>query len=143
LIYYRLPTWINRQYDINGLLYWTTSGWYKDISPWLVPFLGPLESRDVAPDEYFTRYYNGGGILFYHGLEAGFDGPITSIRLKNIREGLEDYEYFAILDRNGQEEFVKEMVNQICSEWWEFSKDPARLLDIREKLALKIESLAR
>jgi hypothetical protein len=88
-----------------------------------------------------ATYFNGGGLLFYPGKDAGFDGPITSIRLKNIREGLEDYEYFAILEENGEGEFVREMVNAVCPEWWDFTKDPDTLLKVREQLAMKIESL--
>jgi len=143
VLMYRVPTWLNRQYHINGLLYWTTAGWYKDISPWILPTLGPWESESEDPTEYDTRYFNGGGILFYPGFEAGFDGPVASIRLKNIREGLEDYEYFAILDHNGEEEFVREMVSQVCPEWWDFTTDPSKLLEIREQLALKIVSLKK
>ena len=136
---YRIPAWINRQYDITGLLYWTTAGWYDDHGPWLVPGFAHYDSDDGV--HYLARYFNGGGMLFYPGKEAGFDGPITSIRLKNLREGLEDYEYFAILEEKGQEAFVKEMVDTICPEWWDYTKDPEALLKVREQLALKIESL--
>lgn len=139
VIMYRIPTWLNRQYDINGLLYWTTAGWYNENGPWLAPFL--VHFGDGGMGHITARYYNGGGLLFYPGKDAGFDGPVTSIRLKNIREGLEDYEYFAILESLGQEEFVKEMVDAVCPEWWDFTKDPETLLKIREQLAMKIESL--
>jgi len=133
---YRIPMWINRQYDINGLLYWTTAGWYNEEGPWLAPAMfhfGNAEAR--------AEYFNGGGLLLYPGKDAGFDGPVSSIRLKNIREGLEDYEYFAILEKNGEEEFVREMMNDVCPEWWDFTKDPEILLKVREQLAMKIESL--
>jgi hypothetical protein len=141
LIVYRVPAWLNKQYNINGLLYWTTAGWYNEISPWVFPVLGPWDEEGADSTEYYTRYFNGGGILFYPGLDAGFDGPITTIRLKNIREGLEDYEYFAILDQAGEEAFVKEMVDQVCPEYWNYTNNPDQLLQIREQLALKIESL--
>jgi len=139
LIAYRIPTWINRQYDITGLLYWTTAGWYDDHGPWLVPGFVHYDSDDGI--HYIARYFNGGGMLFYPGNDAGFDGPVTSIRLKNIREGLEDYEYFAILEEHGQGAIVQEMVNEVCPEWWDYTKDPEALLKVREQLALKIESL--
>ena len=139
VIAYRIPTWINRQYDIVGLLYWTTTGWYDDHGPWLVPGFVHYNSDDGI--HYMATYFNGGGMLFYPGNEAGFDGPITSVRLKNLREGLEDYEYFAILEEKGQGAYVKEMVDTICPEWWDFTKDPEALLKVREKLAMKIESL--
>ncbi len=136
LIMYRIPTWINKQYNIKGLLYWTAAGWYDENGPWLVPSFARYGRKNTNP-----RYYNGGGLLFYPGKEAGFDGPVTSIRLKNIREGLEDYEYFAILESKGYKNFVKEMVSEICPEWWDFTKDPEMLFKIREQLAMKIESL--
>jgi hypothetical protein len=97
--------------------------------------------RHFRNSEFRAVYFNGGGLLFYPGKDAGFDGPIASIRLKNIREGLEDYEYFAILEKNGEEEFVKEMVNAVSPEWWDYTKDPGTILKVREKLAMKIESL--
>ena len=127
-IVYRIPLWINRQYGITGLLYWTTTGWYNKRGPWHEPWLGP----------YPVRYANGGGLLFYPGKEAGFDGPVSTIRLKNIREGLEDYEYFAILDKMGQSDFVKEMIDRISPEWWNFTTDGDSLLKVREMIAEKI-----
>jgi len=139
VIAYRIPTWINRQYDITGLLYWTTSGWYDDRGPWLVP--GFVHYSQIGENRYEARYFNGGGILFYPGKEAGFDGPVTTIRLKNIREGLEDYEYFSILENAGESAFVKEMVDAVCPEWWDYTKDPELLFNVREQLARKIESL--
>jgi hypothetical protein len=136
LIMYRIPLWINRQYDINGLLYWTTAGWYNAEGPWLNPSMAHFGNAEAR-----AEYFNGGGLLFYPGKDAGFDGPVTSIRLKNIREGLEDYEYFAILDKNGEEEFVREMVNAVSPEWWDFTRNPETLLKVREELAMRIESL--
>lgn len=139
LIAYRIPAWINRQYDITGLLYWTTAGWYDDNGPWLVPGFYHYDSDDGV--HYVARIYNGGGMLFYPGNDAGFNGPVTSIRMKNIREGLEDYEYFKILDDNGEGAFVKEMIDSVCAEWWNYTKDPEALMRVRENLALKIESV--
>ncbi|NOY61476.1 MAG: DUF4091 domain-containing protein [Calditrichaeota bacterium] len=129
-IAYRIPLWINKQYGITGLLYWTTVQWKDD------PF---ADHPSMGP--YSVEYFNGGGMLFYPGKEAGFDGPVTSIRLKNLREGLEDYEYFAILEKKGQQAFVKEIVDSICSEWWNFTTDSKVLLKARERLAAKIVAL--
>ena len=139
---YRVPAWINRQYGITGLLYWTTVQWNED-GPWLAPYMGPIGTYppDFKPYKIHPSFYNGGGMLFYPGKEAGFDGPVTSIRLKNLREGLEDYEYFAILDRHGQADFVKEMVNTISPEWWKVEMNPGLLLRVREQMAEKIEQL--
>ncbi|MEK7993387.1 MAG: DUF4091 domain-containing protein, partial [Planctomycetota bacterium] len=84
LFVYRVPTWINYQYGITGLLYWSTVT--TVIEPWFNPaFAHP-------------RHYNGCGFLFYPGVPCGVDGPVASMRAKNLRDGMEDYEYFALLE---------------------------------------------
>jgi len=129
LTVYRVPTWINRQYDITGLLYWSTVT--QVLEPWTLPaFAHP-------------RHFNGGGYLFYPGVPCGIDGPVTCMRLKNLRDGMEDYEYFVILEKLGGAEAVKEVVNTVAPEWWSFSKDPKVFLSARQRLAEEIEKRKR
>jgi hypothetical protein len=124
---YRVPTWINYQYDITGLLYWSTVT--TVIEPWYNPaFAHP-------------RHYNGGGFLFYPGVPCGIDGPVTSIRLKNLRDGMEDYEYFAILEKLTDKNTVKKIVDTVAPNWWNFSKDSNEILAVREKIVQQILSL--
>ena len=136
LTVYRVPTWINYQYDITGLLYWSTVT--TVIEPWTNPaFAHP-------------RHYNGGGFLFYPGAPCGIDGPIASMRLKNLRDGMEDYEYLVILEKLAapqgvlrSKKTVKEIVDAIAPNWWNFSKDPNEFLAAREKLAEQILRLKK
>ena len=125
LTVYRVPTWINRRYNITGLLYWTTVT--KVIDPWLNPAFS-----------HYGIHFNGGGFLFYPGLPCGIDGPIAGMRVKNLRDGMEDYEYFAILEKLVGKEAVKKIVNTIAPNWWNFSRDPDEFLVAREKLAQEI-----
>jgi hypothetical protein len=46
-----------------------------------------------------VRYPNGDGYLAYPGAPIGHDGPVSSIRLEQAREGAEDYEYLRLLRR--------------------------------------------
>ena len=129
LTVYRIPTWINYQYDISGLLYWSTVT--TVIEPWSNPaFAHP-------------RHYNGGGFLFYPGLPCGIDGPVISMRMKNLRDGMEDYEYFVILERLTDNQTVKKIVDTISPNWWNFSKDPNEFLAAREKIAQQILKLKK
>lgn len=124
LLAYRVPTWINRQYDITGLLYWSTVT--TVIDPWFNPaFAHP-------------RHFNGGGWLFYPGLPCGIKGPISCMRLKNIRDGMEDYEYFALLEKRAGPAAVREAVNRIAPTWWDYSRDPDAILAARRELAQQI-----
>jgi hypothetical protein len=45
----------------------------------------------------WVRYPNGDGYLLYPGRPLGHDGPVSSIRLEQAREGVEDYEYLHLL----------------------------------------------
>jgi hypothetical protein len=129
LTVYRVPTWINYQYDITGLLYWSTVT--TVIEPWSNPaFAHP-------------RHYNGGGFLFYPGLPCGIDGPVISMRMKNLRDGMEDYEYFVILERLTDKKTVKKIVDTISPNWWNFSKEPNEFLSAREKIAQQILNLKK
>ncbi len=50
---------------------------------------------------------NGDGLLLYAGNEVGIDGPIADFRMKNIRQGGQDFEYMYLLDKMGQGELAK------------------------------------
>ena len=122
---YRIAPWLNRRYGITGLLYWSTVYWGSpDRNPW--------------HDPGFRVRWNGDGFLFYPGSEAGIDGPIASIRLKNLRDGMEDYEYFRILEQLGGAAVVDEVVRAAVPTWGSWQADPRVFLDLRRRLAAEI-----
>jgi len=122
---YRIAPWLNRRYGITGLLYWSTVYW------------GSPE-RDPWDDPGFRIRWNGDGALFYPGVDAGIEGPVASIRLKNLRDGMEDYEYFVILESRGGRETVDEIVRTAVPTWGAWQQDPYRLLELRRRLAEEI-----
>jgi len=129
LTVYRVPTWINYQYGITGLLYWSTVT--TVIEPWFNPaFAHP-------------RHYNGGGFLFYPGVPCGIDGPISSMRVKNLRDGMEDYEYLALLEKLAGRKAVKRIVDRVAPNWWDSSKDGGQFFAAREELAEQILELKK
>jgi len=50
------------------------------------------------PETYETQ--NGSGMLVYRGETMGLDEPAASIRLKGLRRGSQDYEYFWLLSQS-------------------------------------------
>jgi len=48
-------------------------------------------------NSFWVRYPNGDGFLLYPGAPIGHDGLVSSIRLEQAREGVEDYEYLHLL----------------------------------------------
>jgi hypothetical protein len=124
---YRVSTWLNRRYDITGLLYWTTIQWASD-------------KRNPWDDPGFRGSFNGGGQFIYPGEEAGINGPVSSIRLKVLRDAMEDYEYFVILEQKGKKELVKEIVNEVVPDWGSWKQNPEVYIEMRKKMGEVISS---
>ncbi len=125
----RIFEWLTYRYDIGGELYYNTVEAYSaGINPWHGSHL---------------HGGNGDGTLFYPGLPAEIGGsseiPIESIRLKLIREGLEDYEYFKILERLRGREVAAAIVASIASKTYSWQHDPHRLLAARHEMAAMID----
>ena len=57
-----------------------------------------IQRQSGEPGQHFwIRYPNGDGFLLYPGKPIGHEGPVSSIRLEQAREGVEDYEYLVML----------------------------------------------
>jgi len=131
LISYRTPTWINWQYHINGFLYWSSVQIAETrtglMDPWMLPAFSQSEWQ-----------FNAGGYLMYPGVPCGIDGPISCIRLKNVRDAMEDYEYFALLEKLAGRDAVTKMVSEVAPNWWASTQDPEVIRATREKIAMEI-----
>ena len=135
LLNYRVPTWIAWRYRIRGLLYWGGMSYWRGVEdPWTDP--KSLDRRKGRKDPL----YNGEGMLVYPGRAAGYEGIAPSLRLKALRDGIEDYEYLAILERAGKVEAAQKIVLPLAGSWFEWQKDAAAYEAARAKLAELIVS---
>lgn len=119
---YRVAPWLNWRYGITGLLYWSSVYW---DSP----------KRNPWHDPGFRVRWNGEGSLFYPGEDAGIEGPIASIRLKALRDGMEDYEYFALLTALGKRDEADAIAREAVPTWGSWKQDALALPQLRERLA--------
>jgi hypothetical protein len=88
-----------------------------------------------------SNYYSGGwgdGTLMYPGSPAyvGTTIPLwlPSIRLKMIRDGMQDYEYLNALTKLGFGDFVAQQANSFITNSYTFNNDPAALEGARDAL---------
>lgn len=77
-----------------------------------------INQSDAPGQSYWVRYPNGDGYLLYPGSPVGVVGPVTSIRLEQAREGIEDYEAMYLLQtlldkRLGDESLRKRAMNAL------------------------------
>ena len=129
LLNYRVPAWIAWRYNMRGLLYWGGMAHWNDVAdPWIDP-------RTHKAGEKRNRVYNGEGSLTYPARPVGYEGIVPSIRLKVLRDGIEDYEYLAILDRKGLGWEARKVVLPLAESWFKWEKDPAAFREARAKLA--------
>lgn len=80
------------KYEVDGFLYYQMTKWTGNHRP---IDTGPYTAWDPGSLINTKKHYtaNGDGSL----LCAGPDGPLSTIRLENIRDGFEDYEYLFAL----------------------------------------------
>ena len=72
-----------------------------------------------------------------------FDKPVGSIRGEMIRDGVEDYEYLAILRRLDPGNPLLTVPEDISKSLDDFSKSPAAIEAQRIRVAREIERLSR
>jgi hypothetical protein len=120
----RVMGWLEFANDIGGELYFDTvnafNRWDSAKSPRVDPW-----------DDLFLFGGNGDGTLFYPGRPSRIGGttdiPIESLRLKLIRDGLEEYELLRLLSRRGPEGAAKAraLAKDVAPRISAFVHDPA------------------
>ncbi|MBM3333912.1 DUF4091 domain-containing protein [Candidatus Sumerlaeota bacterium] len=137
LCHYRVPAWIGWRYEMKGLLYWgSLSHWSHVEDTWTDPATYQPGNRSRPISKRTT--YNGEGLLVYPARDVGFDGVVPSMRLKALRDGLEDFDYLALLESRGLRGKALEIVMPIGPSWFEWARDPQAYLKAREQLAAVI-----
>lgn len=124
----RTVSWLQSKYDIKGNLYWDVAGYtYETMEESLYYAVDLYESP-----YHYTEWTAGDGFLVYPGAAYDVYGPIPSVRLMSIRDGMEEYEILEDLKQTLEEdpEAFDESVttDNIMSMFWDpISKGPSRM----------------
>lgn len=156
---HRIWTWICWKYNLKGFLYWDIFSWSQGGTPANNKAMFVRNFKDRWPYKAkwepgdFSRGVAGDGYLIYPSPEGE---PWSSIRLENIRDGIEDYEYFYLLNeclsklkekgnkyRNliKQAESLLEIGPEIINEPDEYTQDFKKLLERRDKIGNLLEDI--
>ena len=103
----RVWLWLSWKYGVTGILVWESNYWTSSAAfpgepqdPWKDP-MGYVSGYGHPPG-YIGYWGNGDGRFLYPPREVSgpaLCGPVDSIRWEMLREGIEDYEYLALLGR--------------------------------------------
>jgi len=129
---HRILLWQQRKYAIQGLLYWSTTYWNPEFTedPW----------QDIATVKHINEKLYGDGSLLYPGKQVGVEGPVSSIRLEAIRDGLEDYEYLVLLEQAKGKRAAQAAIARVVTDMKVFSRSAPLLTRVRREIAEEIEA---
>jgi hypothetical protein len=167
----RVWLWQTWKYNVEGILVWETNYWtstaaYPDNNNPQNPYADPMgwQSGYSTPKGEKRPWGNGDGRFIYPPEGAAdarpsgpmLDGPVDSIRWEMLRDGIEDYEYLAMLKRllsekggkltdQQRNEFTQllEVPPGITKDMTTFTKDPLPIEVIRDKIARAITQLSK
>ena len=124
------PGFINQSLNLTGLLYWRIDRWTSD--PW---------NNVNNTGAFSSANYPGEGMLVYPGEQVGVKGVVASMRLKWLRDGVEDYEYIQILKNLGKEDVALQIARSVGSDWTHWSRDPVAIESARQQLGQAINQI--
>jgi hypothetical protein len=111
---------------VDGELYYDTVQAYGTQDPW---------------ESVFAFGGNGDGTLFYPGRPDRIGGnahrPVESLRLKHLRDGLEDYEYLRLLAARDPA-LARRSVQRLARSGYEIERDPRIWEAVRREVASAI-----
>ena len=137
-------------YDVSGVLYWSINREWKTN----LPIRSEWPAAEWKPYIFHIhtgvrKHKNGMGNLVYPGPEGRL---YPSLRLENLRDGIEDYEYLTLLksavarvrgigaapELVGQAEALLRVPTEVATAVNDYASDPANLLDYRREVARTI-----
>ena len=119
----------------TGLLYYRSDGWSSGNA------IGSWNNVNVSACGAGTSD-PGDGVFLYPPAPIGSTEPAPGIRLKSIRDGIQDYEYVQILNSLGQSAFANSVIQPIATSWTSWTHDPNALAAARTQLGQKLDQLS-
>jgi hypothetical protein len=162
----RLWPWQSWQYGVQGILVWATTYWTSPLvypeptlqDPWQDP-MSYVSGYDFPPGH--VGYWGNGDGRFLYPPRRNFattaasstEEPVNSIRWENLRDGMEDYEYFWLLQNliqraqtvPGSSVWIQDarqllkIPARISQDLTHFTDDPRLMLSHRDRVARMIE----
>ena len=125
---------LNWAQGASGILYYRADGWTSGNA------IGSWDNVDTtACGGGLGR--PGDGIFVYPPAPIASTESAPGIRLKAIRDGIQDYEYAHMLTNLGQLSFVNSVLQPIAGSWTNWTHDPNALVNARLQLGQQLDLL--
>ena len=150
---YRTLFWQQKLYDVDGFLYYAVNDWAVGTDPRAAKNDNHVElcneydrtgawysKHEISAAQNMDVY--GNGILLYpgHMVDWYYFDPVGSLRLECVRDGIEDYEYFTMLEEIYGEEQVDNIIRQFTTSIGNYSTDAEYFTALREAIGCLVEA---
>jgi hypothetical protein len=129
----RMIGWITWRYRLGGILYWATTLWREVRNPWADAISWKRSHCNAPAAGEGMLLYPGNLVEEYTG-QPDVYGPVASLRLALLREGLEELELLQLLADAGQRELADELAASLCQGVGNFTRDPVQIDAARDRL---------
>ena len=134
----RVLSWITKKYDFDAYLNWAVTDYLESN------YGNPVNDPYTESNRGYTP---GDGFMFYPGAKYGITGPVPSLRAVAYRDGMEDYEYLAQIEKLYEERgmsadvFLNSVYEKI---FWEVTPitDTEIFFDARREVAELLTSIS-
>ncbi len=130
---HRILFWQQKLYNVDSFLYYLVNDWYYI----------DLDNGLNAKYETQTGFDNfdcyGNGVLVYCGQDFGVYGGVGSLRLENVRDGIEDFEYLTMLEDIYGKEVVDALIHRLTTSISRYNTDIDNFTDLRTALGNILE----
>ena len=140
----RIMQWADFTNDVSGELYWGVLGQYGRVKRAL-----PQPDPALLWRDQWTNGANGDGNLFYPGTSEIIGGkthvPVESLRLKFLRDGVEDFDLLRLAERHLGRDAVLRLIRPTFINLGDWTRDAETLFKTRRALgkavtaALKVD----
>ncbi len=121
-IKHRMLFWQEKQYDVTGFLYWDTCYWEKAENPW------------INSKTWDNTGSSGDGCLIYPGKYVGVDGPVATVRLKGVANGIEDYTLLTMAEKVMGEKWVDKEISKVSKNLTNYTLNDKKFNDVRVEI---------
>ncbi len=116
----RLLHWMNFKYGLPGYLHWGFNFWHGDPFTNIEDNWGSTTTAFSPPGDSHIVY-------------KGINGPLSSIRLEALRDGIEDYELLTLLAKQDPV-FARQICDAVVRTMTDYVRDPATFRAIRAQI---------
>ena len=125
----RVLGWLTYRYRSDGLLFWHVNCWEGQS------LMDESDTYFPSWRTYSSLHMPGDGILLYPGKEH----VLPSIRLAQVRDGVEDYEWMHLAETSAGGDAVGAVIGSLVKSMTDFTRDPKVVRAARNRLADLIE----